>query len=598
MVKVRLRTKFLLSMVLISGGLTSLSLLFVRQTLRTRVTQEIFSQLRNSVTTFQSFQREREMIVSHFADLLADEPTVRVLMTTQDEPTIQDASTRFWQLAGSDLFALADRRGKIVALHTNTPGFSREMAQSSFSASLDRQQHWWFGSQHLYEVFLKPIYFGPAEEERLFGFLVLGYEIDDRIASQISRIANSKVVFYYGDTIVTTTLGPNMEAELARQKLHSAEVSQFESVQLGDERFLETTLNLVPEGSPNVRLTVLKSYDEATAFLEKLNRLLLGLGLLAVLIGSALVSFTSYTFTRPLSSLLAGVAALEKGDFTYQLDVQGEDEVAELARAFDRMRESLYRTQQNLLESERLATIGRMASSISHDLRHSLAAIVANAEFLCESRLSSHQRDELYQEIQLAVSRMTELIDSLLEFSRTRSSLRPTYGSLRTAVDNAVQTVCSHPEFHKARVNVHQSGSVEGWFDHRKLERAFFNLVLNACESLPGRSGEVDIELRDHAGTVEVRIKDNGRGIPAAIRNTLFEPFVSQGKENGTGLGLTVAQKIVQDHGGELAIERTSRDGTVFRVTLPYPAPLGQVATGESQQSSARGAHADSATQA
>src|SRR6202023_2004013 len=127
-------------------------------------------------------------------------------------------------------------------------------------------------------------------------------------------------------------------------------------------------------------------------------RLLLALGLLAVLVGSALVFFISHTFTRPLSNLLAGVAALERGDFTYALDARGGDEVAELTRAFDRMRGSLARTQQTLLESERLATIGRMASSISHDLRHSLAAIVANAEFLCESRLSSDQREELYQE--------------------------------------------------------------------------------------------------------------------------------------------------------------------------------------------------------
>src|SRR5262249_42780218 len=153
-------------------------------------------------------------------------------------------------------------------------------------------------------------------------------------ASQISRIANSKVVFSYGDRIVTSTLGPVTEAELARKKLQSADVSQIESIQLGEERFLEETLNLQPEANPNVRLTVLKSYDEATAFLERLNRLLLGLGLLAVVIGSALVFFISYTFTRPLSSLLAGVAALEKGDFTYTLEVHGDDEVAELARAF------------------------------------------------------------------------------------------------------------------------------------------------------------------------------------------------------------------------------------------------------------------------
>jgi signal transduction histidine kinase len=571
MVRARLRTKFLLSMILISAGLTSISLLLVRQSVQSQITKEIFSDLRNSVSTFQNFQREKEVTLSHSADLVAYLPITRNLMLAPDAATIQDGSIPIWHLAGSDLLVLANRAGEVVAVNTNAQGFTREMAQASFTASLEKQQRWWFGANHLYEVFLKPIYFGPASENRLLGFLVVGYEIDENVASQIGRIADSKVAFYYNRTIVVSTLGPALESELAQHR-PSPNIPQPRSVRLGNERFLETTLGLAPRTAPEVQLIVLRSYDEATALLQKLNRLLLTLGLLAVLIGSALVFFISHTFTRPLSNLLAGVSALEKGDFKYALDVRSSDEVGELSRAFDRMRESLWKTQQNLIESERLATIGRMASSISHDLRHSLAAIVANAEFLCESHLSQEQREELYQEVRSAVHRMTELIDSLLEFSRTSASLRPTYGNIRTAVDNAIRAVRSNPEFHNIQIEVHQSSNVEGWFDHRKLERVFFNLLLNACESLPSRSGQVDVDLSDRGGGVEIKISDQGRGIPESIRNTLFEPFVSLGKENGTGLGLTVVQKIVLDHGGEVTIDSTSSQGTVFRIRLPFPA--------------------------
>src|SRR5438067_4070388 len=160
MVTVRLRTKFLLSMVLISAGLTSLSLLLVRQSVQSQVRKQIFSDLRNSVSTFQSFQQAQEITLSHSADLLADLPNLRALMTTNHEATIQDGSTALWRLADSDLFVLADPSGKVVALHTNTPGFTREMAQSSLSTSLERQERWWFGARHLYAVFLKPTYFG------------------------------------------------------------------------------------------------------------------------------------------------------------------------------------------------------------------------------------------------------------------------------------------------------------------------------------------------------------------------------------------------------------------------------------------------------
>src|SRR5580698_4918975 len=210
-----------------------------------------------------------------------------------------------------------------------------------------------------------------------------------------------------------------------------------------------------------------------------------------------------------------------------------------------------------------------MASSISHDLRHSLAAIVANAEFLLESRLSSEQREELYQEVRIGVNQMTELLDSLLEFSRTRESLRLTFGNVKESADRVVQTIHSHPRFHPVWITIRQEGNCRGWFDAKRLERALYNLLLNACEAVPAGDGRINIEITEIPDGVQVRVIDNGRGIPESVRNKLFEPFVSSGKENGTGLGLTVVQKIVQDHGGDVIVEKTSAEGTVFRLLLP-----------------------------
>ena len=105
------------------------------------------------------------------------------------------------------------------------------------------------------------------------------------------------------------------------------------------------------------------------------------MGLGAVFVGSVLVYVTARTFTRPLEELVDGVRALGKGDFRYPVQARGASEIAELTNAFSGMRESLHQAQQRLLNAERLATIGRMASSISHDLRHPLTAVLANAEY-------------------------------------------------------------------------------------------------------------------------------------------------------------------------------------------------------------------------
>ena len=571
----RLRTRFLLSMLAITAGLTTTSLLLVRHAVEGKVRESIAEGLQNSVITFQNFQRERESLLTRSAELLADLPITRALMTTHDPATIQDASRDLWQLAGSDLLVLADRRGVVVALHSKGSGFSREAAQLGFTNILKDEDanRWWYGGQHLYQTFLKPIYFGSRTDGPLLGFLLIGDEIDSGLAHEVSRVAASQVAFSYNGEILATTLSDaQVQSGSLRALVSAPSQTTPTDLQLGNEHYLGTSLDLSAPQAPPVRLTVLGSYDKQAQFLNSLNRMLLTLGFAAVLIGSLLVFFLSHTFTRPLANLVGGVRALARGDFHHPLDSSGTDEVAELTRAFDRMRTSLLKTQQDLLEAEQLATIGRMASSISHDLRHSLAAITANAEFLCEGGLSQVQREELYAEVRAGVNRMTDLIDSLLEFARTRESLSPAYGSVREPVRRAIQAVQAHPRHHSAVIEESFHSSGMAWFDGRKLERALYNLVLNACDAAPDRNGKVWIDVGESSGGTVIEVSDNGPGIADPIRDKLFQPFVSFGKENGTGLGLTVVQKIVHDHNGTIENERR-QDRTVFKIVLPSPTP-------------------------
>ncbi len=562
-------------MLLITAGLTALSLLVVRHSVTSHVREGIAQDLLNSVTTFRNFQHDREVMLKGSAELVAYLPLTRAIMTAHDPATIQDASRDVWQLTTSDLLVLVDRNGRVVALHTKSTAFTRDEAENYFERSLHEEDssHWWFGAHHLYQTFVQPVYFGSKTDGPLLGFLIIGYEIDNRLAREVSKVSASQVAFSYGDEIVATTLTPE-QAQTAGVRALAAGSSPTPSrdVEVGKEHFVAASLNLSGQQQPPVRLTVLGSYDQAAKFLDNLNRLLLLLGLTAVLIGSGLVFVISHTFTRPLASLVEGVRALEHGDFYHPLDPRGSDEVAELTSAFDRMRASLLKTQQALLESEQLATIGRMASSISHDLRHSLAAVVANSEFLCDGRLTSNQREELYQEVRTGVNQMTDLIDSLLEFARTRESLNPTYASLGETVQRALQAVRLHPRHQGTLVEVRSNGKSTAWFDPRKLERALYNLLLNACEAAPGSEGRVVVTIERSGHAVTIAVSDNGPGIAEAIRDKLFHPFVSFGKENGTGLGLTVVQKIVQDHGGQVLLERLE-GRTIFRITLPGRAP-------------------------
>lgn len=548
-------------------GLTSTSLLLVRRTVEQHLRAQIRGDLRNSVMSFRNVERQRELSLSHAAELVANLPISRALMTTAHPATIQDASADLWRLSGADLLVLASRSGSVFGLHGAASGFNTQVAEKLLKDSLaqDRPTRWWYGAGHLYQVSIQPIYFGPATGGNMVGVLVVGYELDERTARELGQVAASQVAFWYGPELVRSTLSLDQENELGHA---GATVSANPvELQLGSESFLVTSLNLTPDTTPSVRLTVAKSLRETEAFIGQVNRVVLGLGLVAVLAGSILVFVVSLTFTRPLQHLVAGVRALGTGDFDYPLDVSGSDEVAEVTTAFGRMRTSLQHTQRELLEAERLATIGQMASSISHDLRHHLAAIMANAEFLSEER-NAQSRHELYDDLRAAVTSMTDLIESLLEFARPRESMRVTWTSIADIITRAIQTVRAYPEF--APIAITFSGpAVEGWFDPGKLSRIFQNLIINACEAVDKETGRVEITVQSSSDNIGVRISDNGRGIPERMRSRVFDPFVSYGKENGTGLGLTVVQKIVQDHGGDVAVEATSPAGTVIRVELP-----------------------------
>ncbi len=508
--------------------------------------------------------------------LLANLPTVKALMTTEDVATIQDASNETWHLSGGDLLVLAGPSGKVMAVHAA----AKEVTPATTYALLNRSLHlasskqWWFLEGHLYEVFFQPIYFGRSSDDRLLGVLALGFEINEGVAKDVSRIAGSEVAFLYGDSVVATTIAPARQAEFAR-KFHQVSGLQRpypEDVQLGEERYLATSVEVMPGTAPSVCLSVLKSYDEATARFRGLYRTLVGLGMLALLGQSALAFAIFRRYTRPLDKLVAGVRALGKGDFTYPLDVHGRDELAEVTASFIRMRADLQQTQRQLLDSERLATIGRMASSISHDLRHQLTAVVANAEFLSERNHEPEQSEELYQEIRDAVGRMTELIDSLLEFSKTRDALSPSFGSVEDTMQRAVRSVQRHPSVQKVNITLSCNGSSTGWFDSRKLERVFCNLLLNACQAVPPDAGEIAVDMQEAPHGVEITISDNGVGIPEHLRARIFEPFVSYGKENGTGLGLTIAQKILEEHGGAIKLANASAGHTTFAMTVPLGA--------------------------
>lgn len=575
----RMRMTLLLSLLAVSFGLTALSLVVIHTSLQGQIRQALASDLQRSIATFRNLQLQRREMLRREAALLADLPSLKALMTVLlksepgDERTVRDGGLEFWRVSGAAFFALADPKGKVIARYEQgvAPAITeapRDLPQGLVASS---KPQYVLNGDRLYEVISEPLYFGTSTEGSLLGYVAIGYAIDNQVAREVGEAAAAQVVFPADDAIVGSTLAPNRineflqhEPNLLNRTVDGADV------RLGNEHYVEASRKLSGADSPRVRLVVLKSYDEASRYLLRLDRLLLSLGLFVFLLAGALAFYISGTITQPLEALVAGARALGSGDFSYELHTQGATELRELSAAFDQMRMRLRRTQQELLEAERLATIGRMASSISHDLRHYLSAVYANAEFLGSWAIGPEERAELLAEVKMGVTGMTELIESLLIFSRTGQHLQPNYESLSLVAERAIAMVKAHPDAHKIAIICDPLPSLEACLDSKKVERALYNLLLNGCQAAQKGNppARVRISLTETEDWIRFHVVDSGPGVSEQIRVTLFEPFVSEGKLGGVGLGLTLADRVAHEHGGSVKLETSEPGNTVFCLSL------------------------------
>ena len=567
----RLRTQLFLATLLIIVGLTGALLLIIHKAIGNGVTNQVRVGTQTSVRAFENVQRQRGRELQRSTAILAELPTLKALMTTQDPLTIQDGSEAFWKLAGSDLFVLARNDQSVVAVHAARHPLKHSAVQSDLRATMERgaDADWWYDEGRLYWVFVQPITAGAGNNSEVLGLLAVGYEVDSSVAEQLGMASGNQLVIAARDAIVASTL-PSADQDGMQARLRAGTLpAQSADFTLPSDHYAFSSVDVPGANPAAVRCYVLMPLAPVKLFVQRLDRTILVLGACAVVFGGLLFGFVARTVTRPLDNLVSGVRALAEGDFSYSITPKGSSEVAELGTSFSRMRDDLLTSQKQRIETERLSAVAEAASSISHDLRHYLAAVVANAEFLYEADELKLNRAEIYGEIKTASDQMTDLIDSFRELSSQRNAVVREPASLEQIIRRAMEAINARAEFRNVRIVLRTSGAMDGLLDPKKLERVFFNLILNACEATQNAAGQVNLRAQGDGNVFVVRVIDQGPGVPAAVRDTLFQPFVSCGKVNGTGLGLAIVNKIVEDHDGAVSVESSTAAGTVMLVRFP-----------------------------
>jgi len=557
----------------------------VRRNAEQQAQQHLEQDTRQAILTFQVVQQQQRMALSRKADLLA----FLALMRNGDATTIEDAGNDPWQSEDFNLFVLADKSGKIKAIHSTASAFPDTAAQEMIWRSLGRGETtgWWSGGKNLYQVVLQPFYEDESRKTNLQGYVVVGRSIDEQAARDLGKIASSDIVFRSGTDGGISTLPPLKEADLEKQIHNNFATTK---VELDGEQYYLNAVDLAPGMNPGTTLIVLKSYNEVAAYLKRLNHLLLGLGLVTMFAGGALIFVISDTITRPVADLMQGVQALEMGDFTYSLEATGNDEVSKLTRAFESMRGSLRSNQAQreeieaqLRQSQKMEALGRLAGGVAHDFNNLLTVIMGHSELLLDHLRPGDALHKSSEQIRKTADRAASLTRQMLAFSRMQviQAKDLDMNDLVMESESLLRRLIREDIEFSFRLS-QSIGRVKA--DAGQLEQVLLNLTVNASDAMP-LGGKLTIETqavefdksdpRTHPPIepgkyVLLSVTDTGHGMDTQTKARIFEPFFTT-KElgKGTGLGLATVYGVVKQTGGYIWVESEPGSGTRFEIYLP-----------------------------
>jgi len=348
---------------------------------------------------------------------------------------------------------------------------------------------------------------------------------------------------------------------------------------------------------------------------ESSRRMIVYTGCALLLIAVLSWFFVWEVVGRPVRALTRGTERLTAGDLGYQIEVRSEDEIGELAQSFNGMSRQLQaertenvawtrtleqrveqktrelkRAHEHALHTEKMASIGKMAAVLAHEINNPLSGILTYAKLLrkwiSQGEASQNRRQEIYESLDLIASesrRCGDLVKNLLTFSRTTPmNLQST--NLNQVIERSLRLIQHQLDLAGVQVQPDLDAELpQVVCDGAQIEQVLLALMMNALDAMPqGGNLWLTTKLDREAGVVRIVVRDDGTGISPEILPRIFEPFLTT-KETGrgVGLGLAISHSILERHNGNIEVQSEAGRGTTFTVTLPWDAEPAQTQTNE-----------------
>jgi len=514
-----------------------------------------------SSRAYESLWRARAERLASVSLVLSRMSDVRAAFGTRDQTTISDTASELWSSIAPTrtLFYVFDPGGAVVAslgpAAETAPSFPLAAAAARFPG---QSTGFVIENGRLYQTVVTPVYVAAAHGSALLNVLVACFQVDGALAHELKEATGSDFVFFSRGRPIASTLPDSVPSNLTRQQ-------QVRIAGLNYAQFVTPLSDIA--GHPLGELRILRSFQAADRRLAALRAQMVLIWMLAISLGLAGTYFLARRIVQPVRALEQAASRIATGDYDAQVPAYGSDELGRLAGSFNEMCASLRIARQELIRQERIGTVGRLSTSIIHDLRNPLAAIYGGAEMLVDAELSSDQVKKLAASIYGSSRQILAMLQELADASRGRSRRREPC-RLRDVVLAACDSLADAASRPGVSLACDVPAEIELTLDRPSVERVFQNLIANSIDALPhGGHVRVSAEPADHS--VVVSVEDDGAGISSEVRPHLFEPFATAGKRHGMGLGLALSKRTILDHGGEIWADAKTDRGARFLIRLP-----------------------------
>jgi signal transduction histidine kinase/ActR/RegA family two-component response regulator len=594
-------TKVLLPMVGTMVLLMALTVWLVDRRIAQQFQREAAASLATAEAVFRNSRelQTKELLLRYRH--LPNEPRYKAAFQAADPPTLRDLLSDLLGEQTADVILFTTDKPELLASSKRDPLTSTSDFESGSAPAVAQALR---GEEkadtirvggRLFDVVSIPV-FGTSGY--LIGALTLGSEISDAVAQRFSRVTQSQIILVANGRVIASTLPtPGLQPQLARLFNECLAATgprgDLKGVPLGNEHYFCSAGRFDSlSGDDRLGYLLLSSYEKPWRDLQSTHQMLLAVSASGILLGIAVVWFMVRRTTQPLRSLSASVEAVGRGDFSQRVHIVSQDEIGELACAFNRMTENLERsrsqlertietlktTQAQLIQSEKLSGIGEFVAGIAHELNNPLTSVMGFSELLKQSAADPQHQRQL-DLIHKSALRCQKIVQSLLSFARRHQAERK-LSSLNELITGAVEFL----QYQLRTSNIEvvtklDSDLPKTMVDPHQLQQVFLNIINNARQAIEGHhpKGCVRIGTQTCGQHLRVVIQDDGPGISDQNLSKVFDPFFTT-KEvgKGTGLGLSLCYGIIKEHGGAISVRSKPGEGATFIIDLPLVRGAGE----------------------